>query len=76
MDPTSHQEAAEFGEVASYVRCLVVVNTTKTFITICLVKEDTSQEQIEFASLMVLYYRSGLRIYILCGAIVSVFVYI
>lgn len=45
MDPVSHQEAAEFGEVANYVRCLVEVNATKTFITIYLVKEGMTHEQ-------------------------------
>lgn len=45
MDPVSHQEAAGFGEVANYVRCLVEVNATKPFITIYLVKEGMTQEQ-------------------------------
>lgn len=76
MDPVSHQEAAEFGEVASYVRCLVVVNATKTFITIYLVKEGMTQQQNKFASSMVLCYMSGLGIYILSSAAVSVLVYI
>lgn len=46
MDPVSHQDAAECGEVASYVRYLEVANATKTFITIYFVKEghDTKAE--------------------------------
>lgn len=76
MDPVSHQEAVEFGEVARYVRCLVVVNATKTFITVYLVKEGMTQQENKFASSMVLCYMSGLGIYILSSAAVSVLVYI
>lgn len=53
-----------------------MVNATKSFIAIYLVEEGMAQEQNEFASLLVVCHRGGLRIYTLGSAIVSVLVYI